>query len=141
MSEHVITVVDEETNKISSNLRLYSNISTYSYFSFSDSNRSSWCICLFCICWWSIEATKKTKTMNIRISWAANYIDSRHLQHVLILSLPVNNNGKKWGSNVQTLGPYKPVAGCWVSNLSERTLYPVRLSFLPASPSPPFNLI
>ena len=36
MSEHVITMVDEETNKISSNLRLYSKVSTYFYFSSSD---------------------------------------------------------------------------------------------------------
>ena len=33
MSEHVITVVDEETNKISTNLGLHSKASSYFFFS------------------------------------------------------------------------------------------------------------
>ena len=93
MSEHVITVVDEETNKISSNLCLYSNISTYFYFSFQI---LAGVPDIYVCCAVVVDMMLLQKpTIEIRISWAANYIDSHCLQHVLILSLPVNNNGKK----------------------------------------------
>ena len=125
MSEHVITMVDEETNKISSNLSSCSKVSMHFHFSSSGPRRSNVVV---------DDTSTNTNNENKHRLRATNYLDSVYWSYLRQLITMERSARQMRGRWAPSKGPAVGSASNLADGDTRDTL--ARLSFLPASPTP-----
>ena len=130
MSEHVITMVDEETNKISSNLSSCSKVSMHFHFSSSGPRRSTVVV---------DDTSTNTNNENKHQLRATNYLDSVYWSYLRQLITMERSARQMRGRWAPSKGPAVGSASNLADGDTRDTL--ARLSFLPASPTPRLLII